>query len=783
MRRRTLEPDLTDSSPSNFLRTIIEDDLRSGRVQRVVTRFPPEPNGYLHIGHAKAICTSFELATAYGGHTHLRFDDTNPITEETEYVESIQHDLRWLGYDWGEHLYFASDYFEQLFEWAKVLIADGKAYVDEQSDAEIRAGRGTVATPGQDSPHRDRPAAESLDLFERMNQGEFADGAMVLRAKIDMADPNMKLRDPLMYRIRNAHHHRTGDRWHVYPFYDWAHGQSDAIEGISHSLCSIEFDVNRPLYDWYLEQIPQLPHDTPNQYEFSRLVITHTITSKRKLLKLVQDGRVSGWDDPRMPTLAGLRRRGVPAAAIRAFVERVGLSRATSLVDPSLLDHEVRDQLNHQAPRRMAVLDPLEVELTTWPEDHVEWLTAQDWPRDVPRDGERQVPFSGRLYIERSDFSSNPPKGWHRLAPGAEVRLRYGYYLRCEEVVTDDDGNLVRLRCSHDPATKGGAAPPDGRKVKGTLHWVSAPHAVPVQTHLIERLFTAERPGTERDYLLDLNPHSLRTVTAQCEPALRDAPTGSWVQLERTGYFVVSDNAADGSPVLIRSAPLKDGWNKPQTAPEPKTSEGAPGAVGEAKSLPIEVQAAADALVAAGLSNGQARVLATEPELRALYDAALAEHAVPRSVAPWIVSELRRSTDQLDDLRIDGRTIGVLARLVDGGTITGAVGKTLLAELVTDGGDPEAMVAERGLAKVDDAAQIEAWVDAAMAETPDRVAAYRGGRTGLFGYFVGQVMKMSGRRADPQQVKAVLQTRLEGGPTELEGVANPPTRRGATDPR
>jgi glutaminyl-tRNA synthetase len=548
---------------SNFIKEIIERDLDAGtHGGRVATRFPPEPNGYLHIGHAKSICLNFGLAAQYGGSCNLRFDDTNPGKESQEYIDAIMRDVRWLGFDWGERLYHASDYFDQLYQWALELIDAGLAYVDDQTPEQIRANRGTLTRPGQPSPFRDRPPAENRDLFERMRAGEFPDGSRVLRAKIDMAAPNMNLRDPTMYRILHASHPRTGEKWCIYPMYDWAHGQSDAVEGITHSLCTLEFENHRPLYDWFLDHLDA--PSRPRQYEFAPLNLTFTVLSKRKLLQLVQQGRVGGWDDPRMPTLSGLRRRGVPPAAIRRLCERVGVSKRESTVDVALLEHAVRDELNPRAKRVMGVLRPLKVVIENYPEGEVEHFDAPHFPDDPPRMGTRQVPFGRELYIERDDFMEDPPKKFFRLAPGREVRLRWAYFIRCTEVIHDAAGEVVELRCTYDPATRGGDAP-DGRKVKGTIHWVAAAGAVDAEVRLIDRLFVKRQPGAKgRDFLDDLNPDALETLTGcKLEPCLAAAEPGEHVQFERLGYFFVDpEDSAPGRPVFNRTVPLRDSWAK-----------------------------------------------------------------------------------------------------------------------------------------------------------------------------------------------------------------------------
>ena len=549
----------SDASGSNFIERVIAEDLASGRFDgRVVTRFPPEPNGYLHIGHAKSIWLNFGLAAEHpGGRCHLRFDDTNPTKETVEYVDSIMADVRWLGFDWGPHLYYASDYFQQLYDWAVQLIRAGRAYVDDQSAEEMSATRGTLTEPGRESPWRDRSVEENLDLFARMRAGEFPDGSRVLRAKIDMASPNLNLRDPTMYRIRKVAHHRTGEAWCIYPMYDFAHGQSDSIEGVTHSICTLEYEDHRPLYDWYLDQLG-IYH--PQQIEFARLNISHSVLSKRRLLELVEGGHVSGWDDPRMPTISGLRRRGYTPEAIRDFCERIGVAKKDSLVETALLEHCLREDLNRRAPRAMAVLRPLRLVIENYPEAQEEILEAVNNPED-PAMGTRPVPFSRVLYIEQDDFREQPHKKYFRLFPGNEVRLRYAYFIRCTDVVKDEaTGEVVEVRCTYDPATRGGDAP-DGRRVKSTIHWVSAAHAVEAEVRLYEPLFTAAVPGADNDdWRADLNPRSLERLTGcRLEPSLAGAAPGARYQFERNGYFCVDvgDSAAD-RPVWNRAVGLRD---------------------------------------------------------------------------------------------------------------------------------------------------------------------------------------------------------------------------------
>ncbi len=563
--------DEQSSAPTNFIRDIIDEDLKTGKNSgQVITRFPPEPNGYLHIGHAKSICLNFGLARDYKGRCHLRFDDTNPTKEELEYVESIMEDVRWLGFDWEQHLYYASDYFRQLYGFALQMIREGTAYVCDLSADEIRDYRGTLTEPGRDSPYRNRSVEENLDLFERMRAGEFPDGSRTLRAKIDMTSPNLNLRDPVMYRILHAEHHRTGDNWCIYPMYDFAHGQSDMIEGITHSICTLEFEDHRPLYDWYLEQI-HAPH-RPRQIEFARLNLTFTLLSKRKLLRLVNDNHVRGWDDPRMPTIAGIRRRGYTPEALRAFCDRIGVAKRDSIVDLALLEHHVREDLNRHAPRMMAVLRPLKVVLINYPEGQVEEMEAVNNPED-PSSGTRTVPFSRVLYLEQEDFMENPPKKFYRLAPGREVRLRYGYFIRCVEVVKDPStGEITELHCSYDPETRGGNAP-DGRKVKVTLHWVSAAHAIPAEIRLYGTLFLKENPDDVPegvDFTANLNPKSLE-VLSRCflEPSLKSAKPGERFQFERVGYFCADVKDSSGEHLVFnRIVILKDEWARIQKSGE-----------------------------------------------------------------------------------------------------------------------------------------------------------------------------------------------------------------------
>ncbi len=760
----------------DFIRAMVAQDLASGKYQgRVATRFPPEPNGYLHIGHAKSICLNFGVAREFGGTCNLRFDDTNPETESPEYVASIQRDIRWLGFDW-DGLFFASDYFERFYTYAQELIRRGLAYVDSLSDEEIRAYRGTVAEPGRESPYRSRSVAENLDLLRRMREGEFLDGAHVVRAKGDMAAANMKMRDPLLYRIRHAHHYRTGDAWCIYPMYDYAHCLSDSIEGITHSLCTLEFENNRDVYDWVLDHLP-VPRPRPEQTEFARLQLGYTLLSKRKLLALVTEGHVAGWDDPRMPTLSALRRRGHTPEAIRNFAETIGVAKANSVVDPALLEHSVRDDLNTRAPRVLAVLRPLKVVIENYPEGEVEELEAPLWPRDVPREGSRKVPFSRVLYVEREDFREDPPAGFHRLAPGREVRLRYAYLIRCERVVKDPStGEVLELVCTYDPATRGGHAA-DGRKVQGTIHWVSAAHAVHAEVRLYDRLFTAEQPDAgEVDFRTNLNPRSLEVLAdARLEPSLATAQPGSRWQFERQGYFYLEpESSTPECGVWNRIVTLKDSWARLEhaAAPAPAAASKAPRAkaarapgvaASPRREKSPELEARAEALLGLGLSSQEADTLTQDAAVADFFDAAHAAHGNAAGVARWIVNEvLRERKDKaLAELPFDGAAVGELVALVDSGTISGRMAKEIFTSMLAGEGRAAVIVERQGLRQLDQAEDLLPLVERVLAESGSQLAAYRGGRTALFGFFVGQVMKLSGGKANPQLAERLLRERLD----------------------
>ncbi len=657
--------------PPSFLHEIIEADLANKRHGgRVVTRFPPEPNGFLHIGHAKSICLNFGLAERYGGVCHLRLDDTNPSTEDIAYVEAIQRDLKWLGFDWGENLFFASDYYERLYAFAEQLILTGKAYVCSLSEEQFREYRGTVNEPGRPSPDRDRSIEDNLALFRRMCAGELPDGSHVLRAKIDMAHPNMKMRDWPLIRIRHEHHYRRGDRFSAYPLYDFAHCLSDYIENITHSICTLEFESNRELYDWILEAVGGDPVTRPRQYEFARLNLTYTVMSKRKLLELVNRKLVSGWDDPRMPTLSGMRRRGITPEAIRELCDRVGVAKNNSVVDYALFEHIIRQDLDRRSPRVMGVLAPLRVVLTDFPEGEVETIDAPYFPPEMGISGSRSVPFSRELYIERDDFMEEPSKDFFRLAPGREVRLRQAYVIRCEEVVKDAAGQIVELRCTHDRSSKNAA----GRKVKGTIHWVSAAHAVDAEVRLYDRLFGPESPGASDDVATELYAGSLKVVQAKLEPSLADAKPGDRVQLERLGYFHVDPvDSAEKKPVFLRTVALKDAWARltarANDAPAPVVAAAPPREpVKDSAKGPAPLRPEAQALVEAhGMGAEEARVLAADAELRALFEATLAHGAPAPAAAKWVAHELRVARKTAPTLPFGGAEMAELVGLVEGG--------------------------------------------------------------------------------------------------------------------
>ena len=779
---------------TDFLRAIVEEHLRERRYPGgIVTRFPPEPNGYLHIGHAKALGLDFGVAREYGGRCHLRFDDTNPETEEQRYVDAALEDVRWLGYDWGEHLYFASDYFERMYECAEVLVRKGKAYVDSQTEEEIRENRGSVTEPGRPGPYRDRPVEENLDLLRRMRAGEFPDGAHVLRAKIDLAHPNMIMRDPVLYRIRHATHYRRGDAWCLYPLYDYAHCLEDAFEGVTHSFCTVEFEPNREIYDWILDEVG-FEEPRTHQYEFARGNLDFTIVSKRRLLRLVREGHVAGWDDPRMPTLAGLRRAGVPPEAIRTFWEMVGVTKATTRIDLAKFEYAIRDALNRTAPRVMCVLRPLKVVITNYPEGEEEGLEAPYFPRDVAREGSREVPFSRELWIEHDDFAAEPPEGFHRMTPRAEVRLRYGYVVRCDEAVTDPDtGDVVEVRCTYDPATRGGSTP-DGRRIPGTIHWVSAAHGLPAEVRLYDRLFRVPDPEDVPDggdFIDHLNPASLVVASAaRVEPSVATDPPGTRYQFERSGYFWRDPvDSRDDALVFNRIVTLRDTWGARMEATEGEATP--PGKAPGARSVPpAKPPRAAPASPEDRISGERSGARRADPELEArfrryqgelglsleeadvltgsravseLFEEALAAHPAPRSVASWVVNEaLRELKAREGRLPFGGAALGKLALLVDEGRVSRLAAKDVLADMLEAGEDPEAIVERRQLDKMTADADLVPVVEGVLAEWPDKVTEYVGGKVGLLGFFVGQVVRQTQGRADPRRVKELLLQRLGG---------------------
>ena len=756
----------SDKRPSNFVTDIIDADLASGKHTEVVTRFPPEPNGYLHIGHAKSIYLNFGLAQDYQGRCHLRFDNTNPEKEDVEYAESIQNDIRWLGFDWNEHLYFASDYFDKLYDFAIQLIQMGKAYVCSLSGDEVREYRGSLSEAGRHSPYRDRSVEENLDLFGRMRAGEFEDGAHVLRAKIDMANPNMKMRDPPLYRIRHVDHWRQGDKWCIYPLYDFTHGLSDYLENISHSICTLEFENNRELYDWFLDELGLT--NRPHQYEFARLNLNYTVMSKRKLLELVRDGHVSGWDDPRMPTIAGLRRRGIPPEAIRTFCDKVGVAKNNSVVDVALLEHTIRDELNTRSPRVLAVLRPLRVVLENYPEDQSEELDAPYWPHDVPKEGSRPLPFSRVLYIEADDFAEDPPDGFKRLVPGGEVRLRHAYFIRCSEVIKDDAGNIVELRCTYDPDTRGGKSS-DGRKVKGTIHWVSADHALDAEIRVYDRLFGVENPNTgDTDFKDHLNPNSLTAMQGcKIEPSVATATTGDRFQFERQGYFCLDTDATPNALVFNRVVALRDSWAKTTDKTAPKAVAPAATAPTErerpAKKPKTEVPETAEAIAlreAHGLTSDDARVLTQDATRQAFFLAALSVHNDAQAIANWMVNEVLGRVDDISDLPFTGEKLGELVALVDDDTITSTGGKAVLADMMTSGDAPADIVDRKGLRQVTDSSVLEGQVAEVLANHPDEVARYQAGAKNLVGFFMGKVMRATGGKANAQTVQEILRKLL-----------------------
>jgi glutaminyl-tRNA synthetase len=799
-------------SGTDFIRQRVRADLASGRYEgRVVTRFPPEPNGYLHVGHATGICLNFGVAEDFGGRCHLRFDDTNPEKENDEFARSIQEDVRWLGFDWGEHLYFASDYFERMYECAVTLIRKGLAYVDSQPLEAIREGRGTVTEPGQASPHRDRSVEENLDLFRRMRDGEFPEGAHVLRGRIDMAHPNMLMRDPVLYRIRHAEHYRQGEAWCVYPLYDYAHCLEDAFEGVTHSICTIEFENNREVYDWVLDSVG-FEEPRPHQYEWAGLDLENAVLSKRAIGPLVQAGVVSGWDDPRLATISGYRRRGIPPEAIRLFAKIVGVTRSGARTEEAKLDFAIREVLNTEAPRVMAVLDPLKLVITNWPEGTEEALEAPYFPSDVGREGSRSVPFGREVWIERSDFAEHPPKGYRRLVPGGEVRLRHAYVVRCDAVVHDEHGRVAEVRCTYDPDTRSGASP-EGRKVKGTIHWVASSHARDAEVRLFAPLLLPEQEvakagseasspvpangeeGARADLLSRVNPDSLTAIlTAKVEPSVATDDPDTRYQFERTGYFWRDPVDGRGDALVFnRIVGLKSGYDVAQVAHpghvapapdgssprlEPKASDerrapdatraGSKPQLGDGRSRardedPVLARRFDHYTGTLGVTPEQADLLTDARATGDLFEAAVAVHEDAVAVAAWVVSDVRGVLDGrvISELPFDGAALGRLVALVAEGAVSRRAGKDVLARMAMEGGDPAELVESMGLSAVSSAEELSTIVDRVLEEWPDKVRAYREGRRQLAGLFVGEVMKATRGAADPHVVRTLLSERLD----------------------
>ena len=775
----------TASPGTDVIRRQVMADMESGRYGgRVVTRFPPEPNGYLHVGHAMAICLNFGVAEEFGGRCHLRYDDTNPEKESEEFVHSIQGDVRWLGFDWGEHLYFASDYFERMYECAEVLIEKGLAYVDSQPTEAIREGRGSVTEPGVEGPYRHRSREENIDLFRRMRAGEFEDGAHVLRGRIDMASPNMLMRDPVLYRIRHASHYRQGDAWCIYPLYDYAHCLEDAFEDVTHSICTLEFDNNRELYDWVLDGAG-FEEPRPHQYEWAGLDLEKAVLSKRRIKPLVEAGLVSGWDDPRLATIAAYRRRGVPPHALRLLSRLVGVAKTGAKTEEAKLEYAIREVLNTSAPRVMAVLDPLKVVLTNYPQGESEEFDAPYFPHDVPLEGSRPVPFSRELYIERTDFAKEPPKGFRRLVPGGEVRLRYAYVIRCDDFVEDDRGDVVELHCSYDAASRGGSTA-DGRKVKGTIQWVSVEHALDAEVRLFEPLLLDDDHDSEEvDVTERVNSTSLAVIRgAKLEPSVRDDDTGTRYQFERTGYFWRDPvDGAGNDLVFNRIVGLKSTYRAGED------SVAASGAVSIDPAAPevtiepgpsvrpqISVRRAAareaDSELAARFERYQSGLAVSAEHADLLtgslgpadfFEAALREHGDAPGVAAWIVNDLRGllGDRSLDDLPFDGGGLGRLARLVADGGVSRRAAKDVLVRMVEEGGEPSALVEAMGLGKVTDEGALSSVVDEVLAAWPKKVEEHQDGKKNLIGLFVGEVMKATSGAADPQRVRQLLSERLD----------------------
>jgi glutaminyl-tRNA synthetase len=759
----------------NFITEIIEEDLKAGKYETIITRFPPEPNGYATIGHAVASSLNFGLANDYGGLCRLRMDDTNPETEKLEYVEAFARDLAWLGFQWvapdgTNSVNYASNYFDELYDLAVKLIEMGKAYVDSVSDEEMSALRGTVEEPGKPSQYRERSVTENLDLFERMKKGEFPNGAHVLRAKIDLASPNMKLRDPVLYRILHAKHYRTGDKWCIYPSYDFAQAITDAFDGVTHSLCSLEFIDNRAIYDWLMENLWGTPR--PYQYEFGRRSLEYTVVSKRKLIQLVNEGFVKGWDDPRMPTLAGLRRRGVRPEAIRAFASKVGITRTNKTIELALLEQSIRDDLNTMAPRVMAVTDPLKVVITNYPDDKLEMFTVPYWPSDVPNEGSRQVPFAKEVYIEREDFAEVPPPGYKRLSPGEEVRLRFAYVIRCDEVVKDANGMILQLNCSYDPDSHGKNP---GRKIKGAVHWVAAKTALSVELRLYDKLFSVPNPDEGEGHFTEtLNPESFVVREGFVEPSVAKDSKDQRYQFERVGYFVQDLDSTADNLVFNRIVTLKDSFKAELTrtdleviAVKESGKEKVVAKVGEVRDPVLDFSDEQKAKLKHfvdefGVSRDEAVIIAGNLELASFFEGAVRSYANPQGIANWVVNDLRRELKEknVNSLKFLPADVAKLVQLIDKNVINNRIAKEVFVEMFQTGKSPDLVVKEKGLEQVTDAGSLEPIVLKLIAENPDKVEAYRNGKTGLLSFFVGQVMRETSGKANPQLLQELVRSKL-----------------------
>ena len=746
------------SESKDFLRTIVEEDLKSQKYKEVITRFPPEPNGFPHIGHAKSICINFGIARDYAGHCNLRMDDTNPTTEDMKYVEALKDAVTWLGFSWADKVYFASDYFPKIYDYAVQLIKMGKAYVDSLNEEEIREYRGSVTEAGRRSHYAKRSIEENLDLFTRMKNGEFKDGEHVLRARIDMSAANMKMRDPLLYRIRHAHHFRTGDEWCIYPMYDFAHCLSDYIEGVTHSICTLEFENNRDIYDWVLDEL-ELKLPRPYQNEFARLGINYTVMSKRKLLELVNGGYVNGWDDPRLPTIAGYKRRGYTPESILNFCDQIGIAKANSMVDVAQLEFCIRDDLNTKVPRVMCVLDPLKVTIENY--EGNEAIEASYYPHDVPKEGSRKLPFSKEIYIERDDFMENPPQGYYRLTPEQPVRLKHAYIISCKEVIKDAGGKIIEIKAMHYPESKSGSDTSD-IKVKSAIHWVSATHAKNVEVRLYERLYSREMP----DGLEDLNPDSLHIINnAFVEPAVITEKHDERFQFERQGYFYADPvDYTDEKPVFNKIVGLKDSWSKKAESTQdlPKTHVQKVHVEGDVAPMSEMEQALfAKYTKALGLNTEIANTLARDKALSSFYDEALSIVNSPISIANIVANEVARELKQAVSLKFSANQIADLVKMIDNGTISNKIAKQVFEEMAQSGENPTVIVALKGLVQISDPEKLKPMIDEIIAKNPDNVAKFKAGNTNLFGFFVGQVLKSSGGKANPTVVNELVSEMLK----------------------